>query len=84
MKVQCSPELENTVHLYKNKDEAPVFPPIHQRRRRQSKGIESDACSKRHFEMTSQKIKDHTYYNTSVSTNHRLFDLWCYLSRSSS
>lgn len=66
MKIQCSPELENIMHLYKNNKDT-GFPPIHQRSQRQIRGTEYDLCNKLHLEMTSEKINGHTYYNASVS-----------------
>lgn len=68
MKVNCSPETKNVVDLYKTRVDVPRqrYPAAIQRTRRQAGDSKANGCNVQ-FDMTSQVIDGHTYYNTSVS-----------------
>lgn len=68
MKVKCSENTKNVVDLYKSREDVPRqrFPSAIQRTRRQTGNSKSSGCNVQ-FDMTSQVINGHTYYNTSVS-----------------
>lgn len=68
MKVKCSENAKTVVDLYKNRTDVPTqrFPAAIQRTRRQTGNAKSNGCNVE-FDMASQVINGHTYYNTTVS-----------------
>lgn len=70
MKVNCSEKIQTVVDLYTSRERpSHTFAALQQRTRRQTKNSKINGCNIQ-FDMVSETINGHTYYNTSVSGQH--------------